>query len=320
MVAREGTSPLTTFFGFTVTLSQRRHQTVTVHFATADGTATAGSDYVKRSGTLTFSPGATVLPVEIGVVADAVFEHNETFVVNLSGASLGVRIRDGQGQGVIQNDDPDRIGLAELTPFASVTRVGDPLPVTLSWTHPVRWRDLDTVDLRLRGASGIVIWLRFDEAANTFAVVDPTNATPGPGFPPGQPGQLAGGPVTVLLDASRVRADGPDAPLVDLTFALSFAPEALGRTYTVEAAATDDSGDAQDFDDVGTISVAAVLLCPGDCDGDGAVRVNELLTGVNIALDPTAFGLCPSFDADGDVSVEIGELVAAVNAALTGCP
>ena len=62
VLAREGTSPFTTFFEFTVTLSRRLHQTVTVNFATTDGTATAGSDYVARSGTLTFSPGVTVLP------------------------------------------------------------------------------------------------------------------------------------------------------------------------------------------------------------------------------------------------------------------
>ena len=249
------------------------------------------------------------------------FEHNETFFVNLSRASLGMRIIDAVGEGVIQNDDAGRIGLAELTPLQSVTRVDAHLPVTLIWTHPVRWRDLDTVDLRLRGANGIAIWLRFDEAADTFALVDPTDAMPGPGFPPGEPGQLASGPVTVLLDESSVRADGPDAPRVDLTFTFSFAPGALGETYTVEAAATDDSGDAQDFEEVGTIRVLPpALACPGDCDGNGTVAVNELVVGVNIALDAAALELCPSFDTNGDASVEVGELIAAVNATLRGCP
>jgi len=126
---------------------------------------------------------------------------------------------------------------------------------------------------------------------------------------------------TLTATPSATRTITPTAePSVDLTFTFSFAPDALGETYTVEAAGTDDSGDAQDFEDVGTITIAAALPCAGDCDGDGAVRVNELLIGVNIALDPAAFGLCPSFDANGDASVEVGELVAAVNEALTGCP
>jgi plastocyanin len=59
--------------------------------------------------------------------------------------------------------------------------------------------------------------------------------------------------------------------------------------------------------------------CSGDCDGDGAVTVNELVLGVNIALGSTAIGLCPSFDAEGDGEVTINELITAVSSALNGC-
>ncbi|MCU0116599.1 hypothetical protein N8H09_17700 [Curtobacterium flaccumfaciens] len=54
----EGNSGTTTA-NFTVSLSAASGQTVSVNYATADGTATAGSDYVARSGTLTFAPGTT---------------------------------------------------------------------------------------------------------------------------------------------------------------------------------------------------------------------------------------------------------------------
>ena len=59
--------------------------------------------------------------------------------------------------------------------------------------------------------------------------------------------------------------------------------------------------------------------CAGDCNGDGTVAINELITGVNIALGSAALTSCPAFDADDNGSVAINELIAAVNAALNGC-
>ena len=60
--------------------------------------------------------------------------------------------------------------------------------------------------------------------------------------------------------------------------------------------------------------------CPGDCNQDGMVSVDELIKGVNIALGNAALSTCPQFDLDGGGMVEINELSAAVNAALNGCP
>jgi hypothetical protein len=57
--------------------------------------------------------------------------------------------------------------------------------------------------------------------------------------------------------------------------------------------------------------------CPGDCDGGGSVSVNELVTGVNLALGNA--GSCTAMDGDGDGTVGIAELVRAVGAALNGC-
>jgi hypothetical protein len=59
--------------------------------------------------------------------------------------------------------------------------------------------------------------------------------------------------------------------------------------------------------------------CAGDCNGDGSVAVNELITGVNIALGNTTAASCPSFDRNGDGEVSINELIQAVNVALAGC-
>jgi Calx-beta domain/Divergent InlB B-repeat domain/PKD domain len=100
----EGNSGTTTL-GFTVSLSAVSGQTVTVGYATANGTATtADNDYVTASGTLTFSPGATTQPVNVTVNGDTKNEANETVLVNLSGA-VNATISDSQGVGTINNDD-----------------------------------------------------------------------------------------------------------------------------------------------------------------------------------------------------------------------
>jgi hypothetical protein len=86
-------------------LSFAAGQTVTVNFATANGTAAAGSDYAAASGIATFPPGSTTQPVTVSVAGDVLDEPNETFVVNLAGAS-GAVITDGQAVGTIVDDDP----------------------------------------------------------------------------------------------------------------------------------------------------------------------------------------------------------------------
>jgi large repetitive protein len=95
-----GTTPAV----FTVTLSAASGQTVSVNYATADGTATQPSDYTSASGTLNFTPGQTTRTITVQVNGDTVPEANETFFVNLSG-EVNATIADNQGVGTITNDD-----------------------------------------------------------------------------------------------------------------------------------------------------------------------------------------------------------------------
>jgi aryl-phospho-beta-D-glucosidase BglC (GH1 family) len=95
-----GSSQLT----FTVTLSKAATGPVSVNYATADGTAAAGSDYTARSGTLTFAAGETSKTISITVAGDTAVEANENFSVVLSGAS-GATVADGTGAGTIINND-----------------------------------------------------------------------------------------------------------------------------------------------------------------------------------------------------------------------
>lgn len=59
--------------------------------------------------------------------------------------------------------------------------------------------------------------------------------------------------------------------------------------------------------------------CPGDCDRNGTVAVNELVLGVNISLDRADVADCLAMDSDSSGAVAVNELVAAVNRALRGC-
>jgi hypothetical protein len=100
----EGNTGLTDLI-FTVTLTNASSQSVSVGYATQDGTATiAGSDYASASGTLTFDPGQTSKTVTVKVTGDVTFEPDEGFALNLSGAT-GAAISDAAGLGTIQNDD-----------------------------------------------------------------------------------------------------------------------------------------------------------------------------------------------------------------------
>jgi hypothetical protein len=64
----------------------------------------------------------------------------------------------------------------------------------------------------------------------------------------------------------------------------------------------------------------SALACPGDCNRDSNVTIEELIVGVGRLLgDPALEPLCSAADIDGDAEVSLGEAVAAVESALHGC-
>ena len=115
---------------FTVTKSGATGSSVSVNFATADGTAATGSDYNAASGTLTFAPSETAKTISVVTIDDAAVEADETFSVNLSGAS-NATINDGVGNGTIVNNDvaPPNLAINDV----SVTE-GGTLAFTVSRT------------------------------------------------------------------------------------------------------------------------------------------------------------------------------------------
>jgi subtilisin family serine protease len=74
----------------------------------------------------------------------------------------------------------------------------------------------------------------------------------------------------------------------------------------------------------GKLEVEAALRtvmrgCVADCDGDGSVRVDEIIIAVQVALGESDLALCPAADASDDGLVTVDELQLGVEAALQGC-
>lgn len=65
--------------------------------------------------------------------------------------------------------------------------------------------------------------------------------------------------------------------------------------------------------------LTAKPACIGDCDGDGVVTVNEVVTLVRVLLGQTPLGLCAEADVNGDGAIDVAEIVKAVRSLLVGC-
>ena len=121
---------------FEVTLSKAASGTVTVAYATSDGSALDGSDYTAASGTLTFAAGELTKTINVTVLEDSLDEDSETFSVTLSGATGGAWLADATATGTITNTDP--------MPKAWLTRFG----------RTIASQAVDAINGRMEGATG----------------------------------------------------------------------------------------------------------------------------------------------------------------------
>lgn len=112
-VVVEGNSG-TTQATFVVALSAATSQSVTCSFATSNGTATAGSDYVATSGALTFAPGEVEKPVVVLVNGDTVDEAQETFFLDISNVQ-NATVNSNRGTGFINDDDGPTISINDVS-------------------------------------------------------------------------------------------------------------------------------------------------------------------------------------------------------------
>jgi len=103
---------------FTVVLNQPYFQDVTVHYATADGTAVAGRDYVATSGYVTIPAGKTTGTIVVPIINNTVYNNNLNFTVALDTPPIGIALSptNATGTGIIVDD---------VTQFPLTVNVGD---------------------------------------------------------------------------------------------------------------------------------------------------------------------------------------------------
>ena len=115
-------------------------KTVTVDYATADGTRDAARRLHRGvSGTLTFTPGQTSKTVTVPVKGDTLDETDETFVVNLSNA-VERDARRRHGVGTITDDDPPSARRSATSPSPRATAARANVVFTVTLTRPAARR------------------------------------------------------------------------------------------------------------------------------------------------------------------------------------
>jgi hypothetical protein len=157
----EGNSGTTTVT-LTVTLSSAAPYAITANYATASGTATAGTDFASTSGTLSFAAGVTSRTITFTVYGDKAKEGNETFTVKLSSPS-GATIAAGTGTVTIVDDEKALTASAAPTGTTSVASLSraqlDPV-ISLakaSWLAAMPGADLSGVMFEIADLDGLML-------------------------------------------------------------------------------------------------------------------------------------------------------------------
>jgi Calx-beta domain len=324
--------------GFAVTLSAPSGRTVTVNYATANATAVQPGDYTTTSGTLTFAPGEVLKTISVPVVGDPNDETNETYVVNLSGAS-NATIADTQGLGTVVNDDsPPSISINDV----SLTE-GNAGTSTLTFTATLSVASGKTVTVAYATADGtaiapadytaatgtvtftagqvsrpVAITVRgdtLDEFDETFAVnlSGPTNATiaDSQGV-----GTILDNDAAPSISINNVTVTEVDAGTSIATFTATLSA-ASGKTVTVDYATSDVAAAAPaDY----TAAAGTLTFAPGattqpvaiTLQGDVLDEANETyrvnLSNPGNATIATAFGTGTITDNDATPSMAINDV------------
>jgi len=142
VVVAEGNSG-TTQATFVVALSAPTSQSVSFSFATANGTATAGSDYIATSGALTFAPGEVEKPVVVLINGDTVDETQETFFLDIANVQ-NATVSSSRGTGFIVDDDGPTISINDV----SVTE-GDSGTKTATFTLTLSGPSVEAIAVRV---------------------------------------------------------------------------------------------------------------------------------------------------------------------------
>ncbi|HYT90298.1 MAG TPA: Calx-beta domain-containing protein [Gemmataceae bacterium] len=167
----------------TVTVSEPHPNSITVNYSTADGTATAGSDYTAVSGKLTFAKNETSKTILVPVRGDRVVESDEYFSVQLSNPTKGASIGNGTAVVTIIDNEP-RIWISGASALEGN-----------SGTTPF------TFTVRLSAAYDMPVTVNYATADGTADSSDYVSASGTLTFEPGQPTSQT---ITVLVNGDRL--------------------------------------------------------------------------------------------------------------------
>ena len=272
---------------FQVTLNRAAAGTVTVGYATADGTATAGADYTAASGTLTFDPGETAKTVNVTVLDDAHDDDEETLTLTLSNAT-GARIQDAEATGTIENSDP--------IPQAWLARFG----------RTVSGQVLDAVEARLRASRTAGVSVRL--AGQTIGLTPDPDAKPDTDAEAEKESQAH---LAALSD--WLRQETEDRERAGIQSRTMTAPEVLMGSSFALAAKTDGGGTAAVW---GRMAQSRFSGREGGLSLDGDVTTG--LLGADYAQGPWTGGSVLSHSSgEGEYNGEAAGKVEASMTALT---
>ena len=258
---------------FVVSLDQASTQTITVDYATSDGTATGGVDYTTTSGTLTFSPGDTSKTISVPIVGETMDESDETFTVTLNNP-VSASISDATATGTITDNDPEptvNFSSADQTQFEG---------------------SLVTVTVQLSEASTFDVTVPFSISGGTATTADYSDVSASPVT------IVAGGTSTDITFRTNWDADSDDGETVIFTLDTpTYATVGTTDTHTVTIANRDitpivpKTGQTTSYatGDDGDVQPGVAWPDPRFTDnGDGTILDN--LTGLIWLQNANCFG------------------------------
>lgn len=243
----------TTPFQFTVTLSGPSGTPTSITWSTAPGTATSGTDFTPASGTLVIPAGSLSGTIVVGVLGDTGFEADETFFVNLTGATGGT-IVDNQGLGTIVNDDGP---VADV----SITKTG---PATARPSTPIAY----TITVSNAGpqtASNVVVTDTIP-AGTTFLSATPSQGT-------------CSGTSTVTCNLGAIAAGG--SATITLIVQAPATPGTVTNTATVTNTPETDPNAGNNATGPAVVAVAEVAGIPTASEW-GLLALLAMLAGIAI--------------------------------------
>jgi hypothetical protein len=291
----EGTPQNPGAAAFTVALSAPSSVPVTVNYATANGTAGQGADYVATSGTLTFAPGTTTKVVSVPLVGDPWYDGNETFTLNLSGATNGIIARPQATCTIVDSVPPPSISVADTAATCSPTA-----------------NTLANFTVTLSGPSRFPVTVNYGTANGSASAGSDYQAASGTlTFAPGQTSQTVS--VTVIADPGWEQAE---------TFTLNLSNPSLGTLSRAQATGTITT--SLPLPSVSVSNVTVTNVASGTTTANFTLTLSEPLSdGASVAYgtaDGTAKAGSDYQAVNGTVNFLPGQTSATVSVPVIGDP